>query len=98
MQARHQHYESDRVAALGHSLCDSQRLLFCPAYAERREQVDDAHGTRALLDAYLYLNIDRIDDTADFTALTGGDSRIAISVSSAYSPGPRIRISSAANQ
>ena len=56
MQPRHQHYESDRVAAPGHPFRDSERLLFRPTHAERREQVDDAHGTRTLLDAYLCLN------------------------------------------
>ncbi len=50
-QARHQHQQCDGVTARGHSIRDGQRLLFCPAHAKRREQVDDTHGTRALLES-----------------------------------------------
>jgi hypothetical protein len=97
-KARHQHQQCDGVAARGHAIRYSQRLLFCPAHAERREQVDDTHGTRALLRAYLCLKIDLIDDSADFAAMAGREKRSASGVSSANSPGPRIMISSAANQ
>ena len=75
---------------------NSQSLLFCSAHSERSEHKNDSHPTRIPREPTNKSEWN--DDNARDQALVSEQSRRRSKVSTANNPGPRIRISSAANQ